>query len=54
MSTPIPPANQPPHGAAPESKKKPIAATNPGPAKEQTHPVHNPGTRTNTGADKFR
>jgi hypothetical protein len=54
MSSTIPPANQPPHGAAPDPKKKPRVTTLPPPIKEPTHPLHNPGTRTNTGADKFR
>ena len=54
MSTNIPPANEPPHGAEPAPHRKPSAETGPAPAKPTPPPVHNPGTRTNTGANKFK
>jgi hypothetical protein len=54
MSTNVPPANEPPRGAEPAPQKQPHADTVPAPVKPAPLPVHNPGTRTNTGANKFK
>jgi hypothetical protein len=54
MSTNIPPSNEAPHGAEPAPKAKPQEEAAPAPVKAAQPPVHNPGTRTNTGANKFK
>jgi hypothetical protein len=54
MSNNILPADAPRHEAEPAPKNKPAAGPMPAPVKPVHLPVHNPGTRTNTGANKFK